>query len=177
MKNFENSKKIMLLSTAFKILCFVALLGWVFFIFIGVAVFGYVEYIFHYGVKDPTPMETWLLASFNWSTPYMYWDFITYGLALPIVGLIMTLNLYRFFRRLSNGCVFDKPLVTYLHAAGIWCLALWICLMLTDLSEMLFFHQVFHFHLIVFLFGAGLLFIAWLLREAQNLQEEHKLTV
>ena len=109
---------------------------------------------------------------------------------LVLIGcrFYVNLKLFRFFDRLRAGCLFDAKTVGNLDAAGRW----WIVLWLFDLL----FHEV---RLGVFqitddwnaagwsvwnlmnwgsLFaGLALMFFAWLLKEAQGLQEEQELTV
>jgi hypothetical protein len=108
---------------------------------------------------------------------------------LLVIGFrfIVTLKLFQFFDRLKDGHLFDAKTVGNLDAAGAW----WIVLWLYDLL----FHEV---RLTVFqisddwnsgssvwnllnwggLFaGLALMFAAWLLKEAQELQAEQELTV
>jgi hypothetical protein len=92
--------------------------------------------------------------------------------------LIVNLKLFRFFDRLKNGHLFDAQTVGNLDGAGRWWIALW-------LFESLFYaigHEYFQMASTAY-FGGGffagltLIFVAWLLKEAQELQEEQALTV
>jgi len=92
--------------------------------------------------------------------------------------LIVNLKLFRFFDRLKNGHLFDAQTVKNLDDAGRWWVALWF-------FEILFYtmrHKLFQMTNAPD-FGGGLLagltliFMAWLLKEAQELQQEQELTV
>jgi len=106
--------------------------------------------------------------------------YLAFGLLLLIVlCLIVTLNLFRFFDRLKKGHLFDAQTVGYLDASGRWWIALWF-------FQVLFYaigHQYFQITNAVDIFdgqlfaGLTLIFMAWLLKEAQGLQEEQALTV
>ena len=91
--------------------------------------------------------------------------------------LIVNLKLFRFFDRLKDGHLFDAQTVKNLDGAGRWWMALWF-------FESLFYqigHKFFQTTNAPYLDGgffAGLtlIFVAWLLKEAQELQEEQALT-
>lgn len=97
--------------------------------------------------------------------------------SLPF-GFMVTLNFFRFFDRLKNGRLFDSQTVRYLEIAGKWWIILGIVQIILGAVEAYFFSPK---TLIVSGNGivAGLMvfFVAWLLREAQELQEEQELTV
>jgi hypothetical protein len=95
-----------------------------------------------------------------------------------LLSFMAALNLFRFFSRLKDGHLFDAPTVKSLEVAGKWWVAGGV------------FHTIFHsIEALVFhtcsipLTGGGIfsgliiLFMAWLFREAQELQEEQDLTV
>jgi len=97
---------------------------------------------------------------------------------LMVFCFIVNLKLFRFFDRLKNGHLFDAQTVGNLDGAGRWWIALW-------LFESLFYaigHEYFQMASTAY-FGGGffagltLIFVAWLLKEAQELQEEQALTV
>ncbi len=97
---------------------------------------------------------------------------------LMVFCLIVNLKLFRFFDRLKNGHLFEAQTVANLDDAGRWWVALWF-------FESLFYgfgQAFFHFKNPPYsgggLFtGLTLIFAAWLLKEAQELQEEQALTV
>ncbi|MGO8764604.1 MAG: DUF2975 domain-containing protein [Limisphaerales bacterium] len=100
------------------------------------------------------------------------------GMALRCaLALVVNLKLFRFFDRLKNGHLFDVQTVGNLDTAGKWWIALWL-------------YQVFFYGLgqdyfqLKMVWSSGglcagliLIFVAWLLKEAQELQEEQELTV
>lgn len=96
---------------------------------------------------------------------------------LAVLGLIVNLKLFRFFDRLKNGHLFDAQTVGNLDAAGKWWIAFWI-------FEGLFYQIGDQFFQMKMVWNSGglfagltLIFVAWLLKEAQKLQEEQELTV
>jgi hypothetical protein len=97
--------------------------------------------------------------------------------SLPL-GFMVTLNFFRFFDRLKNGRLFDSQTVRHLEIAGRWWIILGIVQIALGVVEACFFSPK---NIIVSGNGivAGLMvfFVAWLLREAQELQEEQELTV
>jgi len=97
--------------------------------------------------------------------------------SLPF-GFMVTLNFFRFFDRLKNGRLFDSQTVRYLEIAGKWWIVFGIVQMILGAFEAYLFSPK---NILVSGNGivAGLMvfFVAWLLREAQQLQEEQELTV
>jgi Protein of unknown function (DUF2975) len=93
-------------------------------------------------------------------------------------AFMLTLNFFRFFTRLKDGRLFDSQTVRYLETAGKWWILLGVMQIILGAFEVYIFTPQ---NLIVSGNGivAGLIvfFIAWLLREAQELQEEQELTV
>ncbi len=96
---------------------------------------------------------------------------------LIFLSFIINLHLFRFFDRLKNGYLFDVKTVGHLNSAGKWWIVLW-------LLEILFYeigHRVFQisqaWNVDGLFVGLALIFVAWLLREAQELQEEQEFTV
>jgi len=93
------------------------------------------------------------------------------------LGLVVNLKLFRFFDRLKSGYLFDAKTVSNLDAAGKWWIVLWI-------FEGVFYqigNEVFQMKAVWdsggLFAGLTLIFVAWLLKEAQELQEEQELTV
>ncbi len=164
MKNFQNKEKIVKVSKVIRAILFAGLVLWT--IGIPVVLFKAITLVF----KPTIP-----------ATHYLSW-----GLVL-LMGFrfIVNLKLFRFFDRLKDGHLFDATTVGNLDAAGKW----WIVLWLYDVL----FHEVrlgvfqisdnwnpSSFDLLNFgsLFaGLVLVFVAWLLKEAQELQAEQELTV
>lgn len=97
--------------------------------------------------------------------------------SLPF-GFMVTLQLFRFFDRLKNGRLFDSQTVRHLESAGKWWIVFGIVQIILGALEASLLAPK---NLLVSGNGivAGLLvfFVAWLLREAQELQEEQELTV
>lgn len=97
--------------------------------------------------------------------------------SLPL-GFMVTLNFFRFFDRLKNGRLFDSETVRHLEIAGKWWIILGIVQILLGAVEAYLFSPK---NLIVsgngIVAGLTIFFVAWLLREAQELQEEQELTV
>ena len=151
MKNFQNKAKIVRVSAIIRSILFVGLVFWI--------------------ILIPR------LLFLNFSHPIVVPAAAFLQCGTPVFCFIVNLKLFRFFGRLKDGYLFDAQTVAYLDAAGKWWLALW-------LFEILFFqigHKIFQvanawdisglFTSLVFIF------VAWLLKEAQELQEEQELTV
>ena len=96
---------------------------------------------------------------------------------LLVLSFIVNLRLFRFFDRLKDGYMFDSKTVGHLDAAGRWWIVLWFFEFLfytighgiLQISNAWGFSSLFA--------GLTLMFVAWLLKEAQELQEEQELTV
>jgi hypothetical protein len=93
------------------------------------------------------------------------------------LALVVNLKLFRFFDRLKNGHLFDAQTVGNLDAAGKWWIALWF-------YQGLFYGLGQEYFQLKMVWDSGglfagliLVFVAWLLKEAQELQEEQELTV
>jgi hypothetical protein len=93
------------------------------------------------------------------------------------LAFIVNLKLFRFFDRLEKGNLFDAQTITNLDAAGKW----WV---LASIVEGLFYTVGAELFRIGQSWGSSglfagliLIFFAWLLKEAQELQEEQELTV
>jgi hypothetical protein len=100
------------------------------------------------------------------------------GSALMCVFYFMVnLKLFRFFERLRNGCLFDVQTVGYLAGAGKWWIALWAYDGLFYGIRTLCFQVKMTWEFGSLFSALTLLFVAWLLKEAQELQEEQELTV
>ena len=96
---------------------------------------------------------------------------------LLVLSFIVNLRLFRFFDRLKNGHLFDAQTVGNLDAAGKWWIALWVFefLFYTIGHGVLQISNAWGFSNLIA--GLTLIFVAWLFKEAQDLQEEQELTV
>jgi hypothetical protein len=158
MKNFQNKTKIIKVSVQLRAIARLSIIGWT----IGLLLFlfgGFQTLTSGYSV--------------NAHIPYLELS----GIAEMVLAIIVSLNFFRFFDRLKNGELFDARTVDYLTKAGQWWLAYWIF----DFTFSVISHAWFNPNM-AFSFGqlfASLLviFVAWLLKEAQVLQEEQQLTV
>jgi hypothetical protein len=100
-----------------------------------------------------------------------------------VFALLAFYKLFRFFDRLRLGNFFDAQTVGNLNSAGTWWLAMWFLGTIRwFIMQSLYFEKFdwsqFHSDRWGWLFaGLALKFVAWLLKEAQELQEEQELTV
>ena len=167
MKIFQNKAKIIKVSKVIRHIFFAGLVLW--------------------GIGIPVILFKAVSLWFTSNLPATH--SLPWGLLLLIgFRFMVTLKLYRFFDRLKEGHLFDAETVGNLDAAGKW----WIVLWLYDLL----FHEVRFgvfqisddwnspnmgvWNLVNWggLFaGLVVMFFAWLLKEAQGLQEEQELTV
>jgi len=157
MKNFQNKAKIIKVSKIIRHILFAGLVLWI-------------------GIGIPTVLlqavKLWNQIG-NSATLYLQG-----GVAILLaLSFVVNLKLFRFFDRLKNGYLFDAKTVGNLEAAGKWWIVLW-------LFEVLFYeigHGVFQisdaWNSGGLFAGLTLIFVAWLLKEAQELQEEQELTV
>jgi hypothetical protein len=93
------------------------------------------------------------------------------------LAIFVTLNLLRFLNRLTGGDLFDAKTVSYLAAAGRWWMGYWV----TDFAFCIVGNHWFGATM-TFSFGhlftsLIVIFVARLLKEAQEMQEEQSLTV
>lgn len=157
MKNFQNKAKIIRVSNALRHILFAGLVLWI-------------------GVGIPVVLfqavNLWNRIG-NAATLYLQGGVIV----LLALSFVVNFKLFRFFERLKLGQLFDAETVGSLDAAGKWWIVLW-------LFEVLFYeigHRVFQisdaWNFGSLVAGSALIFVAWLLKEAQQLQEEQELTV
>ena len=159
MKNFQNKTKIIKVSKVLRNLLFAGLCLWIFAAFASLAPFTFYLY--------PGATKLYPIQAYAWS-----------GSALMCVFYFMVnLKLFRFFERLMNGCLFDLQTVNYLAAAGKWCIGLWCYNGLFYGIRYLCFQVKMTWDFSVLFSALTLIFVAWLLKEAQGLQEEQELTV
>ena len=99
-------------------------------------------------------------------------------LTLPF-ALMVTLNFFRLFSRLKQGKLFESQTIRYLESAGKW----WIVLGIVEAGFQFLEAYFFTPNNIIITGGEGIIgglvifFIAWVLREGQELKEEQELTV
>jgi Protein of unknown function (DUF2975) len=160
MKNFQNKTKIVKVSKIIRNILFAGLVLWIVAIPVSLAAFL-------------IPIIELPKEKIHSSTTYEMCGMVLW----QVLGLVVNLKLFKFFDRLKNGHLFDAQTVGNLGAAGKWWIALW-------LYEGLFFvirNQIFQMKMVWnsggLFAGLTLIFVAWLLKEAQELQEEQELTV
>lgn len=100
------------------------------------------------------------------------------GFLLLPMAFMLTLNFFRLFGQLKDGRLFELQTIKYLETAGKW----WIALAVIQAIFQILHGFIFSNSKIVFtgngIFGGLVVFfIAWVLREAQELKEEQELTV
>jgi hypothetical protein len=103
--------------------------------------------------------------------------FLGWTSLLMLFVFIVTLKLFKFFVRLKNGHLFDVQTVAYLDAAGKWWLVSWLFDGLCREGRYQIFHITPAWDFGSLFAGLVIIFVAWLLKEAQGLQEEQELTV
>jgi hypothetical protein len=163
MKNYQNRDKIVGVSRIVRVVLLAGVVLWG----LGILVFLF-SLIF-------TPIVVPMHKFYSSTTLFMG------GMVIfAAIALFVNLCLLRFFNRLRDGCLFDRQTVGYLNAAGKWWIAGWLYAGL--LTFLIRWHN--HFQLqptdldLGGLFaGLILVFMAWLLKEGQELQEEQALTV
>jgi len=99
------------------------------------------------------------------------------AILMLILAFIVNLKLFQFFDRLKSGNLFDTQTIGNLDAAGKWWILASIveCLFYTVGAELFRIGQSWSSSGLFA--GLILIFFAWLLKEAQFLQEEQALTV
>ena len=158
MKNFQNKTKIVKVSKIIRAILFAGVVLWVI-------------------VIPVVLLQTILVAPVV--SGMARWNLQCSFLAMMVFQLIVNLRLFRFFDRLKNGYLFDALTVGHLMAAGQWCIVLWLYEVLNAAirREVLSDSTGWMWNPSVLFAGLILIFFAWLLKEAQGLQEEHELTV
>lgn len=162
MKNFQNKAKIIQVSKILRTILFAGAILWG--VAIGVFLF---DLIFPLFVVPKNAIHATTIFTLG-----------SMGL-LASIGLVVNLRLFRFFDRLKNGNLFDAQTVGCLSAAGKWWIVFWLCEgVIFEIGDQIFRSRMTATWDFGGLFaGLALLFVAWLLKEAQELQEEQELTV
>ncbi len=156
MKNFQNKAKIIKVSKVIHSILFVALVLWV------------IDFIVE-------------LTRISWRAwPVSTSHFMQGSIIIKVIcHFIAFVCLFRFFGRLKNGYLFDGQAISQLASAGKWLLAQWLFEVLFGTYGSLVFGIgiISLMNLDSLLAGLTLVCGAWLLKEAQELQEEQELTV
>jgi len=164
MKNIQNRAKIMKVSKVIHAILFAGLILW------GMGILG--------------SLIMAVIAPFV-SRNNPYWPdqllFVRVFVSMTLC-FVVNLNFLRFFGRLKEGKLFDLPMAENLKSAGKSWLGLWLFTVLTaainchqqpemkiTIDDLCDFSDLFA--------GSFVIIIAWLLKEAQELQEEQELTV
>jgi hypothetical protein len=158
MKKFQNKAKIIKVSKILRNIAFAGLVLWS---------IGIPAVLFQIFVKTPVVNG---LTRFSLQGSFIL---------LMVFRLVVNFYFFRFFDRLQNGNLFDSKTVGNLDAAGKWWIVLWLYEFLhAEIGSEIFQTSTDWIWNVSGLF-AGLIFIfvAWLLKEAQELQEEQELTV
>ena len=162
--NFQNKAKIVKVSKVIRYILFAGLVLWA--IFIPVNLFNAITLWY----KTTIP-----------ATHYLPWSL----LLLLGFTFVVNLKLFRFFDRLKNGHLFDAKTVGHLDAAGKWWIVLWLFNVLHyeirngifQISDDWSSGRLTDWNFGSLFAGLVLIFVAWLLKEAQELQEEQELTI
>jgi hypothetical protein len=171
MKNFQNKTKIIKVSKILRSILFGGLVLEI----MGFPVILTSTLIQIFDQRDFNYLPHYLGLPERYFNPSFY---LACGTLLWILFIfIVNLKLFRFFDRLKNGHLFDAQTVGNLDAAGKWWIVFW-------LFEGVFYqigNEVFQMKAVWdsggLFAGLTLIFVAWLLKEAQELQEEQELTV
>jgi hypothetical protein len=168
MKNFQNKAKIAKMSKVIRNILFAGLVLW---------------------LIDIPLMLFRTIALWNTTTlSAEHYMRCTLTLSLEfILGItfIVNLKLFRFFDQLKDGRLFDATTVNNLGAAGKWWIVLWLfhvlhCEMrrgIFQISDDWNSERLADWNFGSLFAGLVLIFVAWLLKEAQEIQEEQELTV
>jgi hypothetical protein len=162
MKNFQNKTKIAKVSGILRIILFAATVLW------GI---GVPMLLFRIFTKTPavTGLTRFALQS---------------SCLLGVISeFVVIFCLFRFFNRLKQGRLFDAQTVGNLGMAGKWWILSWIFGLLNYETRLRAGFEVFPSpddwvsNVSGLVAGLSLIFMAWLLKEAEELQEEQELTV
>jgi len=156
MKNFQNKTKIIKVSRQLRAVARLALIAW------GLGIGAFLMALAA-GLRNGGNARTVYLA--------------VGGLTEMGLAIVISLNFFRFFDRLKNGELFDAKTVGHLYSAGRWWLGYWVvdCLFIfigngSLGTKMAYSGGQLFASLVV-------IFVAWLLKEAQELQTDQTLTV
>jgi hypothetical protein len=160
MKNFQNKTKIIKVSKVLRKILFAGLVMW--------------------KIGIPVSLGSAVISIFLGTPAYLHSsDFYSQcGMSLLMVFyFIVNLYLFRFFDRLKNGHLFDAQTVGNLDVAGKWWLVLWLLGEAFSTVGNEVYGLTMNWEDGGLFTGLAFIFVAWLLKEAQELQEEQELTV
>jgi ABC-type Fe3+-siderophore transport system permease subunit len=164
MKNFQNKTKIVKVSKVLRNFLRIGLFLWVF------SVLG-----FFTAFLIPIFVSSRTHGNLHLDSQKIY---LMCGTVLSAtLGFIVNLKLFRFFDRLKDGHLFDTQSVGNLDAAGKWWIVFWLYQGLFSEIGNQFFQSKMVWDSGGLFAALTLIFVAWLLKEAQELQEEQELTV
>ena len=156
MKNFQNKTKIIKVSRQLRAVARLAIIAWV----LGIVTF---LLALSAGLRDGGNERTIYLA--------------LGGLTEMGLAIVISLNFFRFFDRLKNGELFDAKTVGHLYAAGRWWLGYWVFDWLFAFVGNGWVGTKMDYSFGQLFASLTVIFVAWLLKEAQELQTEQSLTV
>ncbi len=156
MKNFQNKTKIIKVSRQLRAVARLAICLWV----LGIGTF---LLALSAGLREGGNARTIYLASG--------------GLMEMGLAIVVSLNFFRFFDRLTSGELFDGKTVGYLYAAGRWWLVYWLFDLGLAVAGNGWLGMKMDYSFGQLFASLTVIFVAWLLKEAQELQVEQSLTV
>jgi hypothetical protein len=160
MRNFENKEKIVQVSGGLSVVSFVMLL------FLGSGIVTWLFQLINQIILPAQHGITWLPNS----------QLVNFVLAF-VMEFMVWWNFWSFFSRLKAGHLFDTLTVKRLMSAGRWKIAIWFySIILMEVENKFATHPLGEMLDGLFV-GFWIVFVAWLLREGQTLEEEQKLTV
>jgi hypothetical protein len=158
MKNFQNKQKIVKVSKVIRHFLFAGLVLWT--ICVPLVALQTVALISRNSAATPAAL-------------YLQCGVVV----LLAMNFIVNLKLFRFFNRLRQGNLFDAQTVAQLDAAGKWWIGLWFFESIYYQCGHSFLNTSNAWGFSNLFAGLALVFVAWLLKEGQTLQEEQELTV
>ena len=156
MKNFQNKTKIIKVSRQLRAVARLSIILWA----LGIVTF---LMALSAGLRNGGNVRTIYLA--------------LGGLAEMGLAIGISLNFFRFFDRLNNGELFDAKTVGYLYSAGRWWLGYWVVDWLFAFVGNGWVGTKMDYSFGQLFASLTVIFVAWLLKEAQELQTEQSLTV
>lgn len=156
MKNFQNKANIIKVSRQLRAVARLAIIAWG----LGMGIFLLV-------------LSTGLRNGGNGRTIYL----ASGGLMEMGLAIVISRHFFRFFDRLNNGELFDATTVGHLYSAGRWWLVYWTFDFLLACVGNGWLGVKIEYTFGQLFASLVVIFVAWLLKEAQELQAEQSLTV
>ena len=156
MKNFQNKTKIIKVSRQLRAVARLAIIAW------GLGIGAFLMALAA-GLRNGGNARTVYLA--------------VGGLTEMGLAIVISVNFFRFFDRLKNGELFDTTTVGHLYSAGRWWLAYWVFDWLFAFVGNGWLGTKMDYSFGQLFASMTVIFVAWLLKEAQELQAEQSLTV